>query len=343
MRRRALAVALALLCLAGATGALAAQEGATRSAGSAVPRFLPLSEAAASVPALGRVIRVDLRGVTLAQALRSVTHSGELGFTYSASLPGLERRVTLTSASITVLEALTAILEGSELELLVSPTGHTVLLPQPARAPPAPAPARRPVPVVRGVLTEEATGGPVAGATIGLATENGQVEAWTLTDREGAFSLVAPTSGRYRLTAERIGIQRLQTEPFQVEARTPLERRLVATAAAIEIEGITAEARAGHEQFFALTEVDTQPVLRGCAHAPLPPQPGTGREVRGITVAFDVTSTGMATNARVSGGRAGGLGHQAVAAALSCAFTPATLNGLPVGVRGLQRRYTFEQ
>lgn len=58
---------------------------------------------------------------------------------------------------------------------------------------------------VRGVVVEEGTARPVAGATVVLAAAGGATAAGALTDAAGRFSLTAPAPGRYTVRAERVG------------------------------------------------------------------------------------------------------------------------------------------
>jgi hypothetical protein len=88
------------------------------------------------------------------------------------------------------------------------------------------------------VTVESATG--VAGAVVTLLDEAGRTVAGTLTDGDGRFVLAAPVSGRYRLRAERIGLESTLSPFLALAAGSTVEQRLVISTAAVELEGITA-------------------------------------------------------------------------------------------------------
>lgn len=74
--------------------------------------------------------------------------------------------------------------------------------------------------VVRGTARERAGGVPVPGVLVTLEPADGAslsgalADRSVLTDAQGAYALRAPSPGRYRVSAKRIGVQRVLTEPF---------------------------------------------------------------------------------------------------------------------------------
>lgn len=70
--------------------------------------------------------------------------------------------------------------------------------------------------VVRGTVTQETSGAPIAGALVELLrADSGEVRAASvLSDPSGAFELRAPGAGSYRLAAKRIGVRRYASAPF---------------------------------------------------------------------------------------------------------------------------------
>lgn len=77
--------------------------------------------------------------------------------------------------------------------------------------------------VVRGRIVERLTGHPVAGVLVSLDRLSGDVQqqvrtgvASVLSDRDGEYALLAVQAGRYVLEAKRIGVQRYQSEPFEL-------------------------------------------------------------------------------------------------------------------------------
>lgn len=72
--------------------------------------------------------------------------------------------------------------------------------------------------VVRGTVTQETSGVPIAGAIVELFTDGATERvASALTDAAGTFALRAPGSGRYRLGAKRIGVRRFESAPFVLQ------------------------------------------------------------------------------------------------------------------------------
>jgi hypothetical protein len=74
---------------------------------------------------------------------------------------------------------------------------------------------------LRGTLTDETTGSPVAGATILLVDPAGRHQGATTTDQAGAFTLQAPSPGAtYAVRARKEGFATVDTRPFRVTANT---------------------------------------------------------------------------------------------------------------------------
>jgi hypothetical protein len=75
---------------------------------------------------------------------------------------------------------------------------------------------------LRGTLTDETTGSPVAGATILLVDPAGRRQGTTRTDEAGAFTLQAPSPGAtYAVRARKEGFATVDTRPFRVTPNTP--------------------------------------------------------------------------------------------------------------------------
>ena len=78
--------------------------------------------------------------------------------------------------------------------------------------------------VVRGVVTGQGSAAPLAGVLVALEPdvdgagapreEGTAATASGLTNQRGEYAIRAPSAGRYRLSAKRIGVQRFLSEPF---------------------------------------------------------------------------------------------------------------------------------
>lgn len=84
---------------------------------------------------------------------------------------------------------------------------------------------------------------PVEGAMVRLVGEEGSSVARTFTDASGAFRLEAPSPGRYRLRAERIGLRTGEVPPFRIGPEEHVERSVALRPAAVSLEGVTATSR----------------------------------------------------------------------------------------------------
>lgn len=91
-------------------------------------------------------------------------------------------------------------------------------------------------------LTEEALGGPVAGAIVRLMA-GATVVTQGLTNEGGRIVLRAPAPGTYQLKADRIGWNGLLTEPFALGAGVTLRRELVMPGTRRELPTITVRGR----------------------------------------------------------------------------------------------------
>jgi tetratricopeptide (TPR) repeat protein len=90
---------------------------------------------------------------------------------------------------------------------------------------------------VRGRLVDAQSGQPVAAGEVALLSgESGEtVVRRALTTDSGRFALTAPTPGRYRLKAERIGYQAVVSPPFDLVASRPLEVELKISSQAVPL------------------------------------------------------------------------------------------------------------
>jgi hypothetical protein len=98
---------------------------------------------------------------------------------------------------------------------------------------------------VRGTVTEEAGGAPVASALVVLVDASGARHAGALTDASGRFSITAPAPGTYTLRAERVGRESVVSPALTLRAGETVEQRLSAPARAVTLEGISVRAPSG--------------------------------------------------------------------------------------------------
>ena len=83
---------------------------------------------AAKIPLLDRSIVVDLDRTSLEQALAQIATRTGLRLTYSTDLLPANRRISLHAPRIMAADAVLRVLEDTSLDLLVSPSGHAVLV-----------------------------------------------------------------------------------------------------------------------------------------------------------------------------------------------------------------------
>lgn len=100
------------------------------------------------------------------------------------------------------------------------PPGRALLLAALVAAAATASPSPLAAQLVRGTVTQAASGAPIAGVLVELlaADSAGPRVASALTDVAGAFALRAPAPGRYVLAAKRIGVRRVTSPPFLLAA-----------------------------------------------------------------------------------------------------------------------------
>lgn len=108
------------------------------------------------------------------------------------------------------------------------------------------APARIDAQVVTGFLLEAETRAPIEGALVSLLEGERRVTI-VFTDGNGAFALRAPSPGRYRLRAERIGFDTETTGEIEIPAAGIGGYEFAVRTRAVELDGIevSADARCG--------------------------------------------------------------------------------------------------
>jgi hypothetical protein len=94
---------------------------------------------------------------------------------------------------------------------------------------------------VVGRVIEEGVSRPLGGAFVVLEDAAGARREAVLADDDGRFVLRAPSAGRYRLVARRIGYEDVASEAFVLAEGETVERILAVRVRAIDLEGIRAE------------------------------------------------------------------------------------------------------
>lgn len=168
-----------------------------------VAAWAPKEERAAERAAvLARRASLDLAGVTVDAALKALTTQLGLRITYSPAILPKANRVTIRAGDVAVVTALTEILFGSGLDVVVGRDGalaivncqhHAAKLGAVALAEDAGS--------VSGRVTDKATGGPIAGATVLIETTGRSAR----TNDDGKYRIAGLAPGEYALQARYIG------------------------------------------------------------------------------------------------------------------------------------------
>lgn len=94
---------------------------------------------------------------------------------------------------------------------------------------------------IRGVILDEVTGTPISDASVTLlsGTKGDEVVGRTITNASGRFLIDAPGQGRFRLSAERLGYQKVIAPPVDVLVRDTLAVELRMAVDAIPLAPLT--------------------------------------------------------------------------------------------------------
>ncbi len=96
---------------------------------------------------------------------------------------------------------------------------------------------------VTGIVLDARTESPLSGVLVSLLDPDDRRAAATLTDETGSFSLEPGRFGRFRIRAERIGLQTLTSGAFELFTTVPREERILMADRAIEIAGLVVDSR----------------------------------------------------------------------------------------------------
>jgi hypothetical protein len=182
-------------------------------------------------------ITVNLAGVPLEDAIRALAEQAGLSVSFRADLPSLSRRVSLQATSMSAAEAILRVLRDSDLEVLVTASGRSIVLQKKA------APRERDC-AIAGVVRDLASGEPLA--AVNVRASNGQR---TMTESDGRFCLPRVPIGVYSLEALLLG--RTPTRIDSVVVPSTAAQQLAPTMAALP---------------FRLADVVVTPGYFGIAH-----------------------------------------------------------------------------
>lgn len=199
MPRRALSMLLLVIGLSGGIAELGlGQELAARG-----PRFLAawapagrIVDASDAAP-LRRRVSVDLTGVKADEALRAIVTAAHLEIAFNPALLPAERTVSLHVRDITVAAALTEVLLDTGVDVTVSRDGRLALAHRVAAAAPSVSDSGD----VVGTVRDQATGAPIAGATVVVEG----TDLTTTTSVDGKYRIAGLPSGRWTLRFRFIG------------------------------------------------------------------------------------------------------------------------------------------
>jgi hypothetical protein len=99
-----------------------------------------------------------------------------------------------------------------------------------------------PAQTVRGELVEETLDAPIEGAFVVLVDADGEQVVAMLTNAVGRFVLEAPSPGRYRVKAERIGYESHTSPDLELEMGQVLDYRMTMPVRPVELVQISVEA-----------------------------------------------------------------------------------------------------
>src|SRR5437763_13734127 len=156
----------------------------------AEPRWTDASDAAV----FRKAISVDLRDVSLAEALAVIAQRAGLRLTYSAAVVPLDARVTFSASRLTVGAVLSAVLCDAGVDVLLTSRGHAALMKRGMAD-------ELQVGAVVGRVTDSVSGQGIAVATVAL--EGTALSARSAGD--GSYRIANVPAGLHTIKATRIG------------------------------------------------------------------------------------------------------------------------------------------
>ncbi|HJU66102.1 MAG TPA: TonB-dependent receptor [Gemmatimonadaceae bacterium] len=200
MNRTVASIAItALVLLAAIVARAEAQADSSRSGGAL--QYERLRADGNEHRSLMRQLSLDRGRLSLEDALRALAREAGVGLTYDPELAGLDRSVTLRLRDVPAAQALLDLLRGSDLEVLVSASGQTLLV---RRRPDDDRAARG---AIRGVASD----------TSGARVDNVRVQLvgshlGAVSDGDGRFTIRDVPAGRHTVRAIRLGYRAVDVE-----------------------------------------------------------------------------------------------------------------------------------
>lgn len=213
---------------------------ASRGTQQAAPSYVSARAAPDRIPSLDRAIAVELNGASIQQALAQIAGRAGLRLTYSTDLLPRDIAISLNEQRISAADALLRVFTGTELDLLVAPSGDAVLV---TRSIAAPLVADQNS-TITGQVTDAATARPLAGAIVSLVNGGGTAT----TGADGRYSIANVTPGAHVLRASMIGYAARDQSVTVVDgtnlvANFALQAQIISLDAVIAVGYGTQEAR----------------------------------------------------------------------------------------------------
>ena len=153
---------------------------------------------ASAAPVLQRRVTLNLRGVTIEDALRQITRQVDLEIAYSPRVVPLYHRVSLNAQNITIAAALAEILSGLRVDVSLTRAGGLALVRrQPGSGEQLPVDTAG----MEGQVRDSASGEPIPGATV---TVDGAART-VITDAGGRYRVAGLVADTYTVRARYIG------------------------------------------------------------------------------------------------------------------------------------------
>jgi len=190
----------------------------------AEPRWTDASNAAV----FRKAISVDLRDVSLAEALAVIAQRAGLRLTYSGAVVPLDARVTFSASRLTVGAVLSAVLYDAGVDVLLTSRGHAALVKRGTAD-------ELQVGAVVGLVTDSVSGQGIAVATI-------VVDGTALSARsgnDGSYRIANVPPGSYTVKATRIGY-RPASKAVTVVPDQDVSVDFIVTAQATQLEEVVA-------------------------------------------------------------------------------------------------------
>ncbi len=203
------------------------------------PRFLYASNGAVKsarpvdadrMVVLQRRIAVDLDGVTIESALRTISDEAGLKLAYRGQGVTLDKLVHLRASEITVAAALTSVLLDANVDIVFSQTGQAMLVRRPVSE-------QQRTGTIIGRVTDATNNESVTG--VSLIVEGTRVGA--VTGADGRYRLAALPAGAHTVTARRIGYAKLSL-PVAVVDGQDVKVDFVLARVASRLEDVVATA-----------------------------------------------------------------------------------------------------